>query len=113
MGRFIPVAAAAVIFTGSCANNPQEAEAREDLEARVDALEHQLEEARDKAQEVEDAASHLQSVVSDLQSDVARFDGENWREVVPSISGDVDDIESAGQAVQAASGEMTEAVAEH
>jgi hypothetical protein len=107
--RFVTIAV--LMLTAACA--PQvDRPTREDLEGRVSALEHQLEEAREKAEAVETAATELESAAGDLDADVGRFTSENWREIVPAVRGDADDVEAAHEAIQTASAQMTEAVAE-
>jgi phage shock protein A len=70
----------------------------ESLRDHVATLERQVSETRDAAEDVRTKAAAVQSASEDMQSQVGRFDGENWREVVPDVesaSGEVDDTQTA------------------
>lgn len=61
---------------------------KSDLQSKVDALTEQLEDARDKVAKVKSAAD-------DVQAAASRFDGENWRDVVPDVQSASDDLDTA------------------
>jgi cell division septum initiation protein DivIVA len=69
-----------------------------DLRDQVDQLQTQLSNIKDKA-------SSLKSASDDLQSQMARFQSENWRDVVPDAQQSSDSLESAQTELQDATDE--------
>jgi len=93
-------AGAAVLLLAAC-NSGRVAELEDENESlrdQVAKLQRQVSDTRDAADEVRTKAAAVQSASEDMQSQVGRFDGENWREVVPDVesaSGEVDDTQTA------------------
>jgi hypothetical protein len=55
-------------------------------------------------EEVHQAFLALDSAVANLQGNVAQFDTENWREVVPEVRGAASNVESASAQLRKALG---------
>lgn len=104
----VSIACCALLLLTSCGSNgPTREELAEqvnqleadksDLQAKVDALTEQLADARGKVAKVNSAAD-------DVKAAAFRFDGENWRDVVPDVQSASDDLdtakEEASQAVE-------------
>jgi len=88
-----------VLLAGCGPSRVQQLEAEnQDLKDQVEQLQSQLSDIKDKASELETASSGL-------QEQLGRFDGENWREVVP-------DAQEAGSEVESAQQELSDATDE-
>ena len=98
----------------SQAPSPEERiEALEDenagLRAQLSTLQDQLSTAREAAETVQGQASAVQSASEELQSEIGRFDGENWRDVMPDAQRANGEVEDAQSALTTATSDLTEA----
>lgn len=97
--RVLCAVAAAVLCTACGQSRVEQLESENaKLRDQVSALEENISETRDAVEDVRSKAKEVQRASEDMQSQVGRFDGENWRDVVPGVesaSGEVDDTQTA------------------
>jgi len=77
----------------------------EQLEAENQNLKDQVEQLQSKLNDIQEKADNLETASSGLQEQLGRFDGENWRDVVPDAQAAGTEVESAQQELSDAAGE--------
>jgi chromosome segregation ATPase len=83
-----------------------------ELEAHVSDLEDQLQAAKDAASDLKTANDDLGSAAAEARDTAARFQHENWRDVVPDAEAAADRVVSAQSDVESASTALDDAIDE-
>lgn len=81
----------------------------QELRSHVADLESQLSAARSAAEEVTTKTKALRDSSDELQSQLARFQNEDWRDVVPSASSAGEELETAQTELESASSDLDDA----
>lgn len=92
------VCLAAVLTLAACGKSSRELELEADnqrLGARVTQLETRISDIQDKA-------SDLEAASDEMVGQVARFESEDWQDVVPSVQSASSDVEDAQMALSSA-----------
>ncbi len=110
MGKSLTLAVS-LLLAGCAESGLDQLEAENaELRSQVADLEAKLSSARSAAEYVARKAAALRASSNELQAQLARFQTEDWRDVVPSASSASEDVESAQDDLETASSELEDAI---
>lgn len=102
-----------IILTCLCACGPSETEKlkaeNEDLRSQVSQLQSKVDDVTKAAEKVKSDAQALKSASDELQAQLARFNSENWRDVVPAAKSAGDDVEEKSSALDSSLSDLDDA----
>lgn len=83
-----------------------------ELTSRIDELSGKLADAHSKAETLQSEVDEVQTAASDLGDEISRFDDDNWRDVVPQVRSEADDVATKANALDGPVSELSDATDE-